>query len=77
MPIFSFLAYPEKEMKDQLIKDLSSIQYCEVKPSENQEVVILLTDTPDEETNKDLIKKIKDLASLQSLSMTFGHTDLE
>ncbi len=77
MPIFSFLAYPEKEMKDQLIKDLSEIQYCEVKPSENQEVVILLTDTPDEETNKDLIKKVKDLASLQSLSMTFGHTDLE
>ncbi|MCP3875419.1 MAG: hypothetical protein GY699_19975 [Desulfobacteraceae bacterium] len=77
MPIFSFLAYPEKTMKDQLIKDLSSIQYCEVKPSENQEVVILLTDTPDEETNKDLIKKVKDLESLQSLSMTFGHTDLE
>ncbi|MBU1343133.1 MAG: hypothetical protein KKE44_25775 [Proteobacteria bacterium] len=76
MPIFSFLAYPEKSMKDQLIKDLSEMQYCEVKPSENREVLILLTDTPDEETSKTLIDTIKDLKSLQSLSMTFGHTDL-
>ncbi len=75
MPIFSFLAYPEKAMKDQLIKDLSSMEYCEVKPSENKDVLILLTDTPDEETNKDLINTIKDLEALQSLSMTFGHTD--
>jgi len=75
MPIFSFLAYPEKSMKDQLIKDLSDMQYCEVKPSENQDVLILLTDTPDEETNKTLINTIKELKSLQSLSMTFGHTD--
>lgn len=75
MPIFSFIAYPEDSMKDQLIKDLSLIQYCEVKPSDNKDVLILLTDTPDEETNKNLISKIKDLPSLQSLSMTFGHTD--
>lgn len=77
MPIFSFLAYPEKKMKDQLVKDLSQMQYCEVKPSENQEVLILLIDTPDEETNKNLVNDIKELPSLQSLSMTFGHTDLE
>ena len=77
MPIFSFLAYPEKTMKDQLVKDLSDMQYCEVKPSENKDVLILLTDTPDEETSKDLINTIKQLPSLQSLSMTFGHTDLE
>ncbi len=75
MPIFSFIAYPENSMKDQLVKDLSSMQYCEVKPSDNKDVLILLTDTPDEETNKNLITQIKELSSLQSLSMTFGHTD--
>ncbi len=76
MPIFSFLAYPEKNMKDQLVQDLSHMDYCEVKPSENQDVLILLTDTPDEETNKRLIDTNKELKSLQTLSMTFGHTDL-
>jgi nitrate reductase NapAB chaperone NapD len=75
MPIFSFIAYPENSLKNQLIKDLSLMQYCEVKPSDNKDVLILLTDTPDEETNKNLINKIKNLPSLQSLSMTFGHTD--
>ncbi len=76
MPVFSFLAYPEKTKKNQLIKDLSNMQYCEVTPSENEDVLILLTDTPDEETNKNLINAIKELDALQSLSMTFGHTDL-
>ncbi|MCP4718963.1 MAG: hypothetical protein GY860_05855 [Desulfobacteraceae bacterium] len=76
MPIFSFLAYPEKNMKDQLVQDLSHMDHCEVKTSENQDVLILLTDTPDEETNKCLIDTIKELKSLQALSMTFGHTDL-
>ena len=76
MPIFSFIAYPESSMKDQLLKDLSLMKYCEVKPSDNKDVLILLTDTPDEETNKNLINQIKELSSLQSLSMTFGHTDL-
>ncbi len=75
MPIFSFIAYPENSLKNQLIKDLSLMQYCEVKPSDNKDVLILITDTPDEETNKNLINKIKNLSSLQSLSMTFGHTD--
>lgn len=75
MPIFSFLAYPEKEMKNELIQALSQMPYCEVQPSENEDVIILLTDTPDEETNKILINKIKELTCLQSLSMTFGHTD--
>ncbi len=76
MPIFSFLAYPEKNMKDKLVQDLFHMDYCEVKPSENQDVLILLTDTPDEETHKRLIDTIKELKSLQALSMTFGHTDL-
>jgi nitrate reductase NapAB chaperone NapD len=75
MPIFSFLAYPENNMKDTLINDLSAMQYCGVKPSDNKDVLILLTDTPDEETNKKLIDSIKELESLQSLSMAFGHTD--
>jgi nitrate reductase NapAB chaperone NapD len=75
MPIFSFIAYPEDNMKDKLIKELTNMPFCEVKPSDNKDVLILLTDTPDEETNKKLLDNIKSLESLQSLNMTFGHTD--
>ncbi len=75
MPIFSFLVYPEKNMKEKLIDELSSMDYCEATPSDNEDVVILLMDTPDEETGKNLINEIKELSSLQSLSLTFGHVD--
>ena len=75
MPVFSFLAYPEDNMKEQLIKDLSDLDYCDIKAADNNDVLILVTDTPDELTNKELLTTIKNLTSLQSLSMTFGHAD--
>lgn len=75
MPVFSYLAYPEKDKKQQLITELSSFEYCEVNPADNKDVIILITDAPDADTDKALQKKIQALDSLQSISMTFGHTD--
>jgi nitrate reductase NapAB chaperone NapD len=74
MPIFSYLVYPEENKKQELIDALTLEKFCDITVAENEEVVILITDTPDEETNKVLQEKIKQLDSLQSLSMTFGHT---
>jgi nitrate reductase NapAB chaperone NapD len=75
MPVFSYLAYPIQGAKEQLLNDLAALDYCEVTPAENKEVLILVTDTPDEETEEKLQKKLKALKSLESLGMTFGHTD--
>ena len=75
MPVFSYLAYPERDKKQQLITELSSFEYCEVNPADNKDVIILITDAPDVDTDKELQKKIQALDSLQSISMTFGHTD--
>ena len=75
MPIFSYLAYPVPGAKQQLVDDLAALDFCEVTPSENQEVLILVTDTPDEETEKKLQEKLTSIKSLESLAMTFGHTD--
>ena len=75
MPVFSYLAYPEHGKKEQLRKDLLALDYCEVTPAMNAEILILLTDTPDDEAEKTLQQKIKNLKSLQSLGMTFGHMD--
>lgn len=77
MPVFSYLAYPEQGAKEQLLKDLAALDYCEVTPAENEEILILVTDTPDEEKEEGLQKKLKKIKSLQSLGMTFGHTDDE
>ena len=75
MPVFSYLAYPEQGAKEQLLKDLSELRYCEITPAQNEEILILLTDTPDEDSENKLQKKLKALDSLLSLGMTFGHMD--
>jgi nitrate reductase NapAB chaperone NapD len=75
MPVFSYLAYPVTGSKAQLLEDLAALDFCEVTPAENEEVLILVTDTPDEKTEKKLQEKLKSIKSLESLGMTFGHSD--
>ena len=75
MPVFSYLAYPKRGAKEQLLKDLVALDYCEATPADNQEILILVTDTPDEDKEKALQKKLKELNSLESLGMAFGHVD--
>ena len=75
MPVFSYLAYPAKGAKEKLLKDLAALDYCEATAAENEEVLILVTDTPNEKKEKELQKKLKEIKSLKSLGMTFGHVD--
>jgi nitrate reductase NapAB chaperone NapD len=75
MPVFSYLAYPKQGAKQELLKDLTALDHCEATPADNQNILILITDTPDEETEKALQKKLKELKTLESLGMTFGHVD--
>ena len=75
MPVFSYLAYPAIGAKKELLDELAALNYCEVTPAENDELIILVTDTPDEKREKELQKKLKNLKSLRSLGMTFGHVD--
>ena len=77
MPVFSYLAIPEQGAVGELYAELKAIEYCEVIPSDNKEIAILVTDTPDDEIEKSLQKRLKEIKSLQSLSMTFGHMDEE
>ncbi|MBC8443869.1 MAG: hypothetical protein H8D81_02010, partial [Deltaproteobacteria bacterium] len=57
-------------------QDLTALDHCEVTPSENEPVLLLVTDTPDPETERKLTEQINALTSLESLGMTFGHTDM-
>jgi hypothetical protein len=54
MPAFSYLAYPVPGAKKELLTDLAALDYCEATPADNQEILILVTDTPDE--NKEKVK---------------------
>ncbi len=75
MPVLSYLAYPIKGAKSELINELTGLEFCQVMPAENEDVLILVTDTPDDTREKELQDKLKNIESLQSLGMTFGHAD--
>jgi len=75
MPVFSYIACPVNGEKKELFNALSNLDFCEVIPSQNQELLILVTDTPDDENEHKLQDKLSNLKHLQSLSMTFGHTN--
>ena len=75
MPVFSYLAYSLPGAKKELLNDLAALDYCEATPAENQDILVLVTDTPDENKEKELQKKLKNLKSLESINMTFGHTN--
>jgi nitrate reductase NapAB chaperone NapD len=75
MPVFSYLAQPMPGAKEDLLRQLVRIEHCEVVPSDNEEVLVLVTDTPDQEAELELQERLKGLSSLQCLNMTFGHVD--
>ncbi|MGL1931541.1 MAG: hypothetical protein OCC45_07230 [Desulfotalea sp.] len=75
MPIFSYLAIPSKGCREVLCADLSTLNFCQVIPAENQDILVLVTDTPDDASEKHLQKMLKKLQSLQSLSLTFGYDE--
>lgn len=73
MPVLSYIVSPVHGAKSNLINDLNAIEYCEVIPSQNAEVLVLVTDTPDEKSEKKLQEQLKDVGTLQAMSMVFGH----
>ncbi len=75
MPIFSYLVTPVSGEMNSLVSELNHTNYCEAVPANNEELIILVTETPDEQAEKDLQRKLKRLQSIQSVSMTYGHAD--
>ncbi len=75
MPILGYIAIPQSGTKNKLHKKLNNLQFCEAFPADNEDILILVTDTPDKETEEQLQKHLKSIPQLESLSMTFGYND--
>ena len=72
MPIKSYLAHPHDGRKNELIRNLTAIHQCEVIPSENKDVLVVVTDTIDESEDKSLSEKIEAIDSLKLLALVSG-----
>ncbi|MBW2466120.1 MAG: hypothetical protein JRF02_02375 [Deltaproteobacteria bacterium] len=75
MPVLAYIASPRSGKKDKLLKELNAMQHCEAFSADNADILILVTDTPDMETEKKLQKQLNKIESLESLGMTFGYND--
>jgi nitrate reductase NapAB chaperone NapD len=73
MPIFSYLAIPRTGAKELLSTALARLPHCTVVPADNHDVVVLVTDTPDQSAEEALQKELQALPLLQSLSLVFGY----
>lgn len=72
MPIKSYLAHPKQGGKEALIKAISVLSECEVVPAENENVLVLITDTEDENQETILKSKLDAIPSLKLLALVSG-----
>ena len=75
MPILGYIASSRSGAKQKLLQELNALQYCEAYPADNADILILVTDTPDKDSEEQLQEHLKEIKSLESLSMTFGYND--
>lgn len=75
MPIKSYIAWPAPGKAAELEASLLQMTGCEVLPAENQELLLLVTDTPGEAAEKALCGQLESLTTLQCLSLVAGVTE--
>jgi len=72
MPISSYIGFPFPEKRNLLIDELDLIPHCEVVPADNRDLVVIVTDTPDKAAEKEIQFRLKNLKTLQHMSLVFG-----
>lgn len=75
MPIKSYLAFPQKGMKDHLHRALGKISGCEIVEAKNREVLIVLSDTTNQEEEDFLIHQLQQIKSLHHLNLVAGFNE--
>jgi len=72
MPIKSYLAHPHDGKYSELLSELSNIAACDIIPSENKEIAIVVTDTNSDLEDKNMQIEINSIKSLKMLSLVSG-----
>ena len=72
MPIKSYIAHPYIGKYQELLSELSDIVGCDIIPSKNKEIVIVVTDTKSDLEDKNMQIEINAIKSLNILSLVSG-----
>jgi hypothetical protein len=77
MPIKSYLAYPARGRRDELSRALRALRGCEVIPAVNRDLLVVVTDTPDEAAEDVLQEALARVELLESLALVAGLGDAD
>ena len=72
MPINSYLAYPVKGRRDALAETLRALEGCQVIPAVNRDLLVVVTDTPDEVAEEALQGALVRMEFLEGLALVAG-----
>lgn len=72
MPTCSYVVFAKSGKKEELIEQLSTIPEAELQPAEQENVVLLLTETRNMEAQKELEDRLDEVEPIQAFAQTFG-----
>ncbi len=72
MHIKSYLLHYNEGKKERLIEQLQNLSNCEIIPAKNHDVIVLVTDAEDEESDKKLHNNLLEMEGLKHLSLVSG-----
>ncbi|WP_420581657.1 chaperone NapD [Reichenbachiella sp.] len=75
MPISSFLAIPKQDQLTQLTDQIALFPECDALPSTNKDLLVVVTETKDNQAEETLLEKINALDCLEQLTMVSGFKD--
>ncbi|HEX7785956.1 MAG TPA: hypothetical protein VF653_07020 [Methylomirabilota bacterium] len=72
MPIKSYLAYPVRGRREELTRALGRLRGCQVFPAVDRDLLVVVTDTPDEAADEALQRALADVPALDALALVAG-----
>ena len=75
MIIKSYLVYPIEGERNHLITTLNSLHGCEVTPSTNHELLVLVTESADDSAETQLETQLRNIDVIQAITLVSGHNE--
>ncbi|MGX1930127.1 chaperone NapD [Flagellimonas sp. 2504JD4-2] len=72
MPIKSYLVHPTEGKKEALANELANMQHCEVVPAENEDVLILITETDSKQEEEELKQNLEKISDIKLMALVSG-----
>ena len=72
MPICSYVVHAVEGEFDALTQELSAKPECDAYPSDGREVIVLVTDTPTKDADKQLYKELKNNDKISCIAISFA-----